>query len=79
MVAAVPGAEFETAYAWGGTFGTTEDGMAYIGQSAEWPNAYFALGYGGNGITLSLVAAEMILDQYLGRENPNAHIFRFDR
>jgi glycine/D-amino acid oxidase-like deaminating enzyme len=74
-----PDAEFEIAYAWGGTFGSTDDGLAYIGRSEEWPNAYFALGYGGNGITLSLVAAEMIFDQYLGRENPDAHIFRFDR
>jgi glycine/D-amino acid oxidase-like deaminating enzyme len=74
-----PDAAFEIAYAWGGTFGSTEDGLAYIGQTPEWRHGYFALGYGGNGITLSLVAAEMILDHYLGRENTDAHIFRFDR
>ena len=74
-----PDTDFEIAYAWGGTFGSTEDGLAYIGQSPEWPNGYFALGYGGNGITLSLVAAELILDHYLGRENPDWRIFRFDR
>lgn len=73
------GAEFEVAYAWAGTFGETKDGLAYIGQSPEWPNAYFALGYGGNGITMSVVAAQLIRDDYLGRKNPDAAIFRFGR
>jgi glycine/D-amino acid oxidase-like deaminating enzyme len=74
-----PGAEFEAAYAWAGTFGETKDGLAYIGPNPEWPNAYFALGYGGNGITMSVVAARLITDHYLGRENPDAEIFRFGR
>jgi glycine/D-amino acid oxidase-like deaminating enzyme len=47
--------------------------------SPEWPHAYFALGYGGNGITMSLTAAELIRDHYLGRDNPDAKIFAFDR
>lgn len=74
-----PDADLEVAYAWAGTFGTTKDGLAYIGQTKEWPNAYFALGYGGNGITMSAVAAELITDHYLGRDNPDAALFRFDR
>jgi glycine/D-amino acid oxidase-like deaminating enzyme len=74
-----PGAAFEVAYAWAGTFGETKDGLAYIGRSPEWPNAYFALGYGGNGITMSVVAARLIVDGYLGRVNPDAHIYRFGR
>ena len=71
--------EFELAYAWAGTFGATKDGLAYIGLTPEWPHAYFALGYGGNGITYSLVAAEIITDLFLGRENKDAEIFRFGR
>ena len=74
-----PGAEFEVAYAWAGTFGETKDGLAYVGRSPEWPKDYFALGYGGNGVTMSVVAAGLIADDYLGRENPDAHIFRFGR
>jgi glycine/D-amino acid oxidase-like deaminating enzyme len=74
-----PETEFELAYSWAGTFGSTKDGLAYIGQTPEWPHAYFALGYGGNGITYSLVAAELITDHFLGRSNPDARIFRFDR
>ncbi len=75
----LPATEFDIAYAWAGTFGTTKDGLAYIGVSPEWPHAYFALGYGGNGITMSLIAAELMLDHYLGRENTDAGIFAFDR
>ena len=40
---------------------------------------FFALGYGGNGITFSVIAAKIITDLYLGRPNPDADIFRFDR
>ena len=70
---------FEVAYAWAGVFGETSDGLAYIGHSPERPDDYFALGYGGNGITMSVVAAGLIADDYLGRENPDARIFRFGR
>lgn len=74
-----PHIPFEPAFAWAGTFGETEDGLAYVGEQEDWPNAYFALGYGGNGITFSLLAAEIIRDAILGRENENADLFRFDR
>jgi glycine/D-amino acid oxidase-like deaminating enzyme len=74
-----PDIDFRIAFAWTGTFGETADGLAYIGEHPEWPNAYFALGYGGNGITFSLIAAEIIRDAVLGRHNPDAELFRFDR
>jgi glycine/D-amino acid oxidase-like deaminating enzyme len=71
--------EPEVAFAWAGTFGETKDGLAYIGESPEVPNAYFALGYGGNGITYSMLAARIISDLYRGIDNPDAHLFRFGR
>lgn len=69
----------EVAYSWAGTFGSTADGLPYIGATPEWDHAYFALGYGGNGITMSLIAAELITDLYLGRRNADVELFRFDR
>jgi len=74
-----PQTTLEVALAWAGSFGETKDGLAYIGATDEFPNAYFALGYGGNGITFSALAAEIIRDSLLGRHNPNAELFRFDR
>lgn len=71
--------DLDVAYAWAGTFGETKDGLAYIGAGPDEPNTYFALGYGGNGITYSFVAAEILRDLILGRPNPDAEIFRFGR
>jgi glycine/D-amino acid oxidase-like deaminating enzyme len=66
-------------HAHGGTFGKTKDGLAYVGQTPEFPHAYFALGYGGNGITFRVIAAKIITDLHLGRPNLDAYIFRFER
>lgn len=75
----LPNMTVTPAFAWAGTFGETEDGLAYIGNVPEWPRAFFALGYGGNGITFSLLAAEIIRDALLGRRNGCASLFAFDR
>jgi glycine/D-amino acid oxidase-like deaminating enzyme len=74
-----PSLRLEIEYAWAGTFGETEDGLAYIGPSPDHPNAYFALGYGGNGITFSAIAADILSDLLRNRPNPDAEIFRFGR
>lgn len=70
---------FECAYAWTGTFGGTKDGLPYIGEHPARAHTYYALGYGGNGITYSVIAAEIIRDLYLGKRNRDTEIFRFGR
>lgn len=74
-----PEIRLEVAFSWAGTFSSTKDGLAYIGAHRSLPHAYFALGYGGNGITYSLIAAEIIRDDFLGRKNADAAIFSFNR
>ncbi len=74
-----PGSRFEVAYNWAGTFGESEDGLACIGEPPEWPGVCFAVGFGGNGITMSVIAAKILTDHCLGRPNPDADIYRFDR
>lgn len=74
-----PELEFKHEFSWVGTFGATKDGLPFIGPYPKLPNSYFALGFGGNGITFSLVAARIITDLLLGNENPDAEIFRFGR
>lgn len=64
---------------WGGTFGETRDGLPYIGSVRQFPHGYFALGYGGNGITFSWIAAGLLLDRFVGRQNQDAELFDFDR
>jgi len=74
-----PKIDLEVAYSWAGTFGETKDGLAYIGAVRQLPGCLFACGFGGNGITFSAIAAEIIRDAVLCRDHPDAHLFRFDR
>lgn len=74
-----PHLNFKPEFAWTGTFGSTKDGLPYIGPYDKLPNSYFALGFGGNGITFSLIAAEIITDLILGKENKDLELFSFDR
>ena len=74
-----PKVRLEVAYARAGVFGTTPDGLPCIGTIPEHPHTFFALGYGGNGITFSAIAAELARDWWTGRPNPDAALFAFDR
>jgi len=74
-----PAIDFDTAYRWAGVFGETDDGLPFIGDCKKVLNAYFAIGYGGNGITYSALAGEIIRDLFLERPNPDAGLFCFDR
>ena len=75
----LPTVATETAFTWAGTFAVTPDGLPFIGPGAACPQALFALGYGGNGITFGAVAANIVRDLCLGRENDDARVFRLDR
>ena len=75
----LPEISIEPEFAWAGTFAETRDGLPYIGTLPKLPNCYFALGYGGNGITFSLLAARIIRDLLVGNENELSHLFAFDR
>jgi glycine/D-amino acid oxidase-like deaminating enzyme len=74
-----PSIAFTPEFSWAGTFGKTKDGLPYIGKYRDYTREYFALGFGGNGIIFSLIAAEIIRDSILGRNIPNAEIFSFNR
>jgi glycine/D-amino acid oxidase-like deaminating enzyme len=65
--------------AWAGVFETTPDGMPYIGGHPNFPNSMFALGYGGNGLTFAVIAAEIIGDGCRGVSNEGERLFRFGR
>jgi glycine/D-amino acid oxidase-like deaminating enzyme len=70
---------FTRDFVWSGVYGETEDGLPYIGIHPDFPRAWFALGYGGNGTTYSLLAAEIIRDALTGRTHRYANTFGFDR
>jgi len=74
-----PDIDFRIDFSWAGTFAETEDGLPYIGQVREHPNTYFAMGFGGNGIVFSQIAAEIIRDTLIGKKHIGSNIFKFDR
>jgi len=74
-----PSIPFKTEFSWAGIFGSTKDGLPYIGAYKKLPNSFFALGFGGNGITFSQVAGEIIASLIRGYENRDANIFSFER
>ena len=74
-----PPIPIETAFAWAGTFAHTQDGLPYIDRAPHLAHAFFALCYGGNGITYAVLAGEIIRDELLGRKSEYADLFRFGR
>ncbi|HQY51802.1 MAG TPA: FAD-binding oxidoreductase [Ignavibacteria bacterium] len=74
-----PEIELLPEFRWTGTFGTTKDSLPYIGTYEKTPHTYYALGFGGNGITFSVIAAEIICDLIKGKRNANAELFSFQR
>jgi glycine/D-amino acid oxidase-like deaminating enzyme len=74
-----PNIPYEVATTWAGTFGTSPDGMPYIGQHPSRAKTWFALGCGGNGIVFGLIAAEIIRAGILGESDPDAALFGFER
>lgn len=74
-----PGLTVEPEFSWAGTFAESADGLPLIGRLPKYPHCHFALGYGGNGLTFALLAAQIICDDVRGRVHPLARVFRFDR
>jgi len=77
-------ADAKLEYAWEGLFAETPDGLPYIGEHSRYPRHLFALGYGGNGMTASFLAAKTLLDSYHGRDKgrkapQSGNLFAFDR
>ncbi|NOT76070.1 MAG: FAD-binding oxidoreductase [Cyclobacteriaceae bacterium] len=74
-----PNIPFKTDFQWAGTFAITKDGLPFIGSVRQRPATSFALGFGGNGITFSVIAAQMIRDKLMGKVNKDELIFSFNR
>ena len=66
-------------YRWSGTFDTTSDGLPLIGAVPGAKGLYAAYGYGGNGITFSFLAAQLIGDLIAGSASHLLSDFALDR
>ncbi len=75
----IPSIDFVEDFSWGGVFGTTKDGLPYIGESPEYKNCLWCLGFGGNGITFSTQGMSIISDLLKGTKNKLSTYYRFGR
>lgn len=75
----VPAADATADAAWTGFFSETTDGLPLIGAVPGRPRCFAAFGYGGNGITFSAVAADMIARLASGQSDPAQDWFAVDR
>lgn len=66
-------------FAWTGSFGTTSTGLPYIGAIPRHPRIHAVMGYGGNGITFSRIASEIISASIRGMTDTDAELFAFSR
>lgn len=75
-----PELPLQPAFSWAGTFAETEDGLPFFGPHAQHgPRVHFAMAYGGNGITYSMIGAGLLRALIERRKHPLSALFSFQR
>jgi glycine/D-amino acid oxidase-like deaminating enzyme len=68
------------AFAWGGTFAETADGLPFFGPHAQHGSrVLFAMAYGGNGITYAMLGADVLRAHIERKAHPLKRLFGFAR
>jgi glycine/D-amino acid oxidase-like deaminating enzyme len=62
-------------FAWTGCFGESVTGLPAIGPVPGAKGCYAVMGFGGNGITFSVIAAQMLQRAVLGLPDPDSDLF----
>jgi len=73
-----PRLDNRAAFAWTGSFGASTSGLPSFGAIPGYPNCFAVLGYGGNGITFSMLAATNIARAVCGKSDPESRVFAFE-
>ena len=66
-------------FRWCGNFGKSKTGAPTIGPVPHMPNCYAVMGFGGNGITFSMMAAQIVSSMITGFDDPDSELFSFHR
>jgi glycine/D-amino acid oxidase-like deaminating enzyme len=66
-------------FAWCGSFGASPDGMPTIGCIPRMAHCYAVMGYGGNGITFAMMAAQMLRGLITGSGDSDLDLVAFRR
>jgi len=65
---------------WRGPVTRTSHGLPFFGPHAQWgPRVHFAMAYGGNGITYSMIGAQLLRARIERRRHALESLFGFER
>lgn len=67
--------DLEIDYAWAGAFADSPTGLPVFRELPGLPGVFAILGCGGNGITFSVIAADVVKAWVKGRRDPDADLF----
>ncbi|RZJ04062.1 MAG: FAD-binding oxidoreductase [Brevundimonas sp.] len=72
----LPEVEFEIDYSWAGAFGESATGLPNIGPVEGMDHTWAVMGFGGNGITYSVIASQVVSAAIRGGADPDAELYR---
>ena len=67
----------EPDHVWAAPFGATRTGLPLMGRVPGLKNVFAVMGFGGNGITFSQIAAEIVAADIAGHGDADADLFAF--
>jgi len=72
----LPEVEFDVDYSWAGAFGESATGLPSIAPVPDMDHAWAVMGFGGNGITYSVIASQIVSAALRGQPDPDADLYR---
>ncbi len=72
----LPDVDFAIDYVWAGAFGSSATGLPSIGPVEGMDHTWAVMGFGGNGITYSAIAAEIVSTEVRGKQDPDADLYK---
>jgi glycine/D-amino acid oxidase-like deaminating enzyme len=75
----IPQLDVTPEFAWAGAFGSTATGLPIIATIPRKPGIHAIMGYGGNGITFSQIASEVVTTALTGGRDRDAALFDWPR
>ena len=72
----LPGLDLQVDYGWAGAFGSSATGLPSITPVEGIDHTWAVMGFGGNGITYSVIASQIVSAEIRGRLDPDADLYR---
>lgn len=71
----VPDISLEPQYKWAGAFGSSTTGLPFIAPAKDMNNVWVVAGLGGNGITYSVIASQIITAAFSGSNDKDSDLY----